>query len=153
MVRYSQQKADQLGLSIQLTIVQLKAYCAILYYRGVFGDQHVPIEQLWGDNYRSFYRTTMSLTLFQIWNKVFRFDNAEDRSNRKVTDTFAAIREIWTEWNEKLKLFYIPSHSITIDEQLVASRCRSPHLIYTTCLLYTSPSPRDGLLSRMPSSA
>ena len=25
--------------------------------------------------------------------------------------------------------------------------------IVTTCLLYTSPSPRDGLLSRMPSSA
>ena len=24
---------------------------------------------------------------------------------------------------------------------------------HTTCLLYTSPSPRDGLLSRMPSSA
>ena len=29
-----------------------------------------------------------------------------------------------------------------------------PHLNdVTTCLLYTSPSPRDGLLSRMPSSA
>ena len=26
-------------------------------------------------------------------------------------------------------------------------------LLITTCLLYTSPSPRDGLLSRMPSSA
>src|SRR5664279_1086669 len=26
-------------------------------------------------------------------------------------------------------------------------------LLYETCLLYTSPSPRDGLLSRMPSSA
>ena len=26
-------------------------------------------------------------------------------------------------------------------------------LKYYTCLLYTSPSPRDGLLSRMPSSA
>ena len=26
-------------------------------------------------------------------------------------------------------------------------------LIYKACLLYTSPSPRDGLLSRMPSSA
>ena len=25
--------------------------------------------------------------------------------------------------------------------------------MYKTCLLYTSPSPRDGLLSRMPSSA
>ena len=27
------------------------------------------------------------------------------------------------------------------------------HTDYTDCLLYTSPSPRDGLLSRMPSSA
>ena len=27
------------------------------------------------------------------------------------------------------------------------------HLLGTDCLLYTSPSPRDGLLSRMPSSA
>ena len=25
--------------------------------------------------------------------------------------------------------------------------------VFSTCLLYTSPSPRDGLLSRMPSSA
>ena len=29
----------------------------------------------------------------------------------------------------------------------------APHVIYVRCLLYTSPSPRDGLLSRMPSSA
>ena len=28
-----------------------------------------------------------------------------------------------------------------------------PHYVDWTCLLYTSPSPRDGLLSRMPSSA
>ena len=28
-----------------------------------------------------------------------------------------------------------------------------PCFLYGTCLLYTSPSPRDGLLSRMPSSA
>ena len=28
-----------------------------------------------------------------------------------------------------------------------------PFLLYDVCLLYTSPSPRDGLLSRMPSSA
>ena len=28
-----------------------------------------------------------------------------------------------------------------------------PHRLDDACLLYTSPSPRDGLLSRMPSSA
>ena len=29
----------------------------------------------------------------------------------------------------------------------------APFQTHPTCLLYTSPSPRDGLLSRMPSSA
>ena len=29
----------------------------------------------------------------------------------------------------------------------------TPDRIFYNCLLYTSPSPRDGLLSRMPSSA
>ena len=34
----------------------------------------------------------------------------------------------------------------------VAAECEKPVMLYS-CLLYTSPSPRDGLLSRMPSSA
>ena len=35
-----------------------------------------------------------------------------------------------------------------------ASKDMPPQFVgTTTCLLYTSPSPRDGLLSRMPSSA
>ena len=34
------------------------------------------------------------------------------------------------------------------------SEILAPHTTYVVaCLLYTSPSPRDGLLSRMPSSA
>ena len=34
-----------------------------------------------------------------------------------------------------------------------AALMRSDMAAYDACLLYTSPSPRDGLLSRMPSSA
>ena len=30
---------------------------------------------------------------------------------------------------------------------------KQTEVVVNTCLLYTSPSPRDGLLSRMPSSA
>ena len=38
------------------------------------------------------------------------------------------------------------------DQSLKANiKIKNPNLNY--CLLYTSPSPRDGLLSRMPSSA
>ena len=35
----------------------------------------------------------------------------------------------------------------------IAKNSASGFFPYTPCLLYTSPSPRDGLLSRMPSSA
>ena len=38
---------------------------------------------------------------------------------------------------------------VVIDNHL----CRFTDIQYYACLLYTSPSPRDGLLSRMPSSA
>ena len=38
--------------------------------------------------------------------------------------------------------------------QILGNLARDPEVRYTkTCLLYTSPSPRDRSLSRMPSSA
>ena len=40
-----------------------------------------------------------------------------------------------------------------VDHGDADSRTQEDLLLYTSCLLYTSPSPRDGLLSRMPSSA
>ena len=40
----------------------------------------------------------------------------------------------------------ISPHNFILDQA-------SPGLAWSSCLLYTSPSPRDGLLSRMPSSA
>ena len=46
----------------------------------------------------------------------------------------------------------LSKHS-SIDLTLKAKGDTHIDLHHTTCLLYTSPSPRDGLLSRMPSSA
>eukprot|EP01016_Furgasonia_blochmanni_P023013 TRINITY_DN2495_c0_g1_i12.p1 TRINITY_DN2495_c0_g1~~TRINITY_DN2495_c0_g1_i12.p1 ORF type:complete len:129 (-),score=3.32 TRINITY_DN2495_c0_g1_i12:48-434(-) len=43
---------------------------------------------------------------------------------------------------------------ITQTQRVDIFYCRESHVLCVdTCLLYTSPSPRDGLLSRMPSSA
>ena len=44
---------------------------------------------------------------------------------------------------------------IPLDIELKKARARQSNLAdaFSRCLLYTSPSPRDGLLSRMPSSA
>ena len=41
---------------------------------------------------------------------------------------------------------------VTVDGYII-SGVRTDGSSFETCLLYTSPSPRDGLLSRMPSSA
>ena len=52
-------------------------------------------------------------------------------------------------------LFHIPSSSLFASDELtgtIIDTLRGPGCS-SDCLLYTSPSPRDGLLSRMPSSA
>ena len=49
-------------------------------------------------------------------------------------------------WSETAKEY---NHSLSIDKLLELKGRRR----IDCCLLYTSPSPRDGLLSRMPSSA
>ena len=38
-------------------------------------------------------------------------------------------------------------------KKMYADECLKSDILQDACLLYTSPSPRDGLLSRMPSSA
>ena len=62
--------------------------------------------------------------------------SAEEILTQKDVD-MVKIREIWPE---------VQSHGREIDEQIEINS-------HYSCLLYTSPSPRDGLLSRMPSSA
>ena len=46
-----------------------------------------------------------------------------------------------------------PPHCVDSTRLTTRTQEDSPPPPYSTCLLYTSPSPRDGLLSRMPSSA
>ena len=65
-------------------------------------------------------------------------------------------------WNDGLTRLYDISDPFApkqimeeqIGEQInMVSQSWDGERLYYTCLLYTSPSPRDGLLSRMPSSA
>ena len=60
-------------------------------------------------------------------------------SNQELGKFFSKNREGVT--HEELNAYLIKALVATEDER------------YYGCLLYTSPSPRDGLLSRMPSSA
>ena len=57
-------------------------------------------------------------------------------------DVLDELMENWSIYPAKPKLVF----------RFQCVPCKT-QLLSVTCLLYTSPSPRDGLLSRMPSSA
>ena len=55
---------------------------------------------------------------------------------------------------DNLKLRYLElKDNICIGKKIGATSLTAQEVLNMSCLLYTSPSPRDGLLSRMPSSA
>ena len=130
IVSYSQQKADEIGLDVTLTIVQLKAFIGILYFRGINNDNKVPVDELWSDESNAFYRATISRSHFKTWLRVIRFDSATRRRERARKDTFTTFREIWTEFNSSLTKHFEPSAHLVVDEQLVTSKCLSPHRTY-----------------------
>ena len=59
------------------------------------------------------------------------------------------LKTLWVNDNEGNYLTPINPKTVTIGKSIYV---HDPYNLYF-CLLYTSPSPRDGLLSRMPSSA
>src|SRR5664280_3361670 len=54
----------------------------------------------------------------------------------------------WHPWQMPIKSLDIPGH-----KNLLCSTCHTAGRVPKSCLLYTSPSPRDRTRSRMPSSA
>ena len=68
----------------------------------------------------------------------------------KYLRVIAEARGMPVEWIEKAEGIFIPNNDFMyflFGQGILQFDC------YRNCLLYTSPSPRDGLLSRMPSSA
>ena len=88
-----------------------------------------------------------------------KFINLNYRSiffKKKITKISFVAEDKTASSRFRALMFYI-SKNCKVDELLeyeVSKYCRKiEDDIITACLLYTSPSPRDGLLSRMPSSA
>ena len=78
--------------------------------------------------------------LYRIWSR------ARSKREPAESDTRLLRARLFTD-NRTHALFIAAMYALSIDAIAVSGyHCN-------TCLLYTSPSPRDGLLSRMPSSA
>ena len=80
-----------------------------------------------------------------------------------AVNVYEQMKLLAGEWQAELPGFGILTSSVRVVsngkaiEETIGTPSDNEISVYTlngnTCLLYTSPSPRDGLLSRMPSSA
>lgn len=114
-----------------VTLLELRAFIGLLLLRGCESDRRCELDDLfYGPFSRPFYRATMTRQRFKHILRILRFDNREDREARKKTDKFAAIREIFTQFNSLLREYYTPSDCITVDETLRAYRGRCGFVIY-----------------------
>lgn len=87
--------------------------------------------ELWDDvNGRPVFRATMSLDRFKEITRCLRFDDKEDHVANRSRDKLAPIRTVFDKWNNRLKLLYVPGKFLTVDEQLVPFRGRTPFTQY-----------------------
>ena len=59
-----------------------------------------------------------------------RFDDKSTRRTRVQSDEFCMISEIWTRMVNNCQSMYTPSCNLTVDEQLLPSKCRCPFQQY-----------------------
>ena len=109
------------------------------------------------DNYSLVYDQVVSIGELVSSTIISYYMRHEDIENtwldaRKCVKTDTYYRDANLDW-EKTKteiLTMVKGNSTLISQGFIGS---APNGMTTTCLLYTSPSPRDATLSRMPSSA
>ena len=89
------------------------------------------------------HKKKLDLSLGRTFNLLKKLGNPQDKLKNVVTVVGT---------NAKASMCY-SLKSILNQAGHKTNLYTSPHLLSYTCLLYTSPSPRDATLSRMPSSA
>lgn len=113
-------------------ISELRAFIGLLYLAGVFHSNRQSLEELWGtDGYGiEIFRIVMSIKRFKFLMRCIRFDDKTTRQERRKYDKLAAVRNIFTKFNDNCKKNYSPGQSVTIDEMLAGFRGRCPFKQY-----------------------
>lgn len=110
---------------------EMKALLGLLLQSAAIKSNHLPTRMLF-DTKRSgsVFKACMSAERFDFLLRCCRFDNRATRQERRQSDKFAPIRELWEQFIENCKKWYKPSTYLTIDEQLVGFRGRCPFRMY-----------------------
>ncbi|CAF1501727.1 unnamed protein product [Rotaria sordida] len=109
-------------------MMELQAFIGLLLLAGLLGKSKIDLKCLWRTSplESPIFKATMSRSRFQNIISRLRFDDKITREERKRTDKFTAIREIWPYFQDNLQICYTPGTNVTIDEQLLGFRGKCP---------------------------
>lgn len=116
----------------EITMIELKGFIGLLLLAGLLGKSKTDVKCLWRRSSLEspIFKATMSRSCFQNIVARLRFDDKNTREERKKKDKFAAIREVWSDFQDNLQKSYIPGYNVTIDEQLLGFRGKCPFRQY-----------------------
>lgn len=113
----------------KVDLITMRAYYGLLLLAGVYRSNGESLLELWNIRKgRPIFSACMSLDRFKTINRCIRFDDKEERQRGR--DKLAPIRNVFEKWVAGVKKMYIPGDFLTVDEQLLPFRGRSPFTQY-----------------------
>lgn len=120
--------------------VEIKAMIGLLYLIGVHKASRLNLKELWATDGSApdYFRAVMSMSRFYLLLSALKFDDINDREERKKLDNLAPIREFSDSFIERCQQNYTPGAYLTIDEMLQAfrGRCKFRQYIANKPALY-----------------
>jgi hypothetical protein len=112
--------------------MELRALFGLLYFCGRMRNSHINTKDIWATDGSGcdWAIAAMSRQRFHFLLKCLRFDNMHTREERRAVDKFAALREIFEDFNANIKTHYSYGENVTIDEKLEKFRGRCPFRQY-----------------------
>lgn len=104
----------------QIDLLEMKAYIGLLYYTSLFNINN--ILDLWSIHGLPLFRATMSRRRYEYLSMCIRFDDKNTREERRQTDKFTNIRDVWELFLNNCNAYYEPSSDCIIKEELLKFR-------------------------------
>jgi hypothetical protein len=115
-----------------ITSAEVLAFFGLLYICGLLGFSKMNSHYLWSSStiVPCIFKAVMPRDRFKLILACIRFDDMSTRAERRSTYKFAPLRDVWEEVVNNCRYNYNPTEYLTIDEQLLSFRGRSPFKQY-----------------------
>ncbi|XP_071784707.1 piggyBac transposable element-derived protein 4-like [Asterias amurensis] len=109
---------------VKLVMMELLTVLGLLYFLGLCKAAHDQVRDFWkpGMFARPVCQAAMKADRFQEVLRMMRFDDKATRQQRKATDKFAPIRDVFDEFVNNCQKYFNPGENMTVDDELVAFR-------------------------------